>query len=224
MKNAILILAIFLFSLSNAQEQKRSISVNGTHELTLPADQINIEVKIETIDSSIEYSKKANDKSTNDLLMILKNEDIQSSDISVSPIRLGKKYDYINNVKKFIGYFTEVDVSVLLKDLSKYYELSNKIATKNIYEIQRSSYGISNYESVHRSVYEKALLAAKEKAEYMAKALGVNIGEVLSISESNYWGETSAFTNTMASEESKPSSSSGRITIRRSVRVEFTLK
>lgn len=224
MKYFLLAIFIFCFVSLNAQDNQKYININGTSELILPADQINFTVQIKIIDDSIEESKKTNDKYLNELMSILKGIGINSNDIEISPIILGKNYENdINRVRIQKGFFTEVKVNFLLKDLSKYFELTNKISSSNYFEILNSSYNISDYEQQHRLAYEKALNAAKEKAEYMAKTLGVKLGEVLEIDENNYWQSYVNPSNIVTQVNSSDGSISGKVTIRRSVRVKFAI-
>ncbi len=215
---------ILCFTSINAQENLKYININGTSEVILPADQINFTVQIKIIDESIEESKKTNDKYLDELLTTLKSIGINSNDIEVSPITLGKNYEHdINRERKQKGFFTEVKITFLLKDLSKYYDLTNNLSSSNYFEIVNSSYSISDYEQQHKSAYEKALNAAKEKAEYMTKTLGVKLGEVLEIDENNYWQSYANPFNTVTQVNSQEGSISGKVTIRRSVRVKFAI-
>ena len=224
MMKVCLILSLFYCTFSYAQEHQRFIDINGTSELVLSADQINITIQIRTVDASMERAKKSNDKYLDELLKILKDGGLKSNDMQVSPIILGNNYEFINRERKQKGFFTEVNVSVLLKDLSKYYDIINKLSSNDAFEIVSSGYGISDYELQHKLAYEKALMAAREKAEYMSKVLGVNIGEVLEIDENNDWQSYSAATNTISMDKLKSSDVSGKVTIKRSVRVKFALK
>ncbi len=222
-----LLLALIVFSsvFANAQEKQRYIDVNGTSELILPADQINFTVEIRIVDESIEASKKTNDKVLNEFMTILKNKSINKDDIETSPIRLGKNYKYKEDTRERIqdGFYTEVEVNFTLKDLSKYFELSNKLASNDNFEIQNSSYSISDYEQQHQHAYIKALKAAKEKAEYMTKTLGVKLGEILEIDENNYHQGYPNPMNSITEVNAKSGNISGKVTIRRSVRVKFAI-
>ncbi len=224
MKYFVLSLLIFCFVSSYAQENQKYVNINGTSELILPANQINFTIQIKTINDSIEDSKKTNDEYLNELMTILKSNGINSNDIDVSPITLGKNYENdVNRERRQKGFFTEVRITFLLKDLSKYFELTNKISSSNHFEIISSSYGISDYEQQHKKAYENALKAAKEKAEYMTKALGVKLGEVLEIDENNSWQSYANPFNTVTKVNSQDGLVSGKVTIRRSVRVRFAI-
>lgn len=224
MKYFLLIASIFCFVSANAQENQKYINMNGTSELILPADQINFTIQIKIIDDSIEESKKTNDEYLVELMTILKSNGINSNDIALSPLTLGKNYEYdINRERKQNGFYTEVGVAFLLKDLSKYFELTNNISSSNHFEITASSYGISDYEQQHKTAYKNALTAAKEKAEYMTTTLGVKLGEVLEIDESNSSQSYPNPFNSVTQINSQDGSTSGKVTLRRSVRVKFAI-
>ncbi len=215
MKKLFFALCILSFVFVNAQEKQKYIDVNGTSELILPADQINFTVEIRIVDESIEASKKNNDKIYAELINILKDEGIEKDEIETSPIKLGKNYKYKDDSRDRIqdGYYTEVEVDFTLKDLSKYFELSNNLASNNNFEIKSSSYSISDYEQQHKNAYIKALKAAQNKAEYMSKTLGVKLGEVLEIDENNYFQNYSLAANTVSSINSESGNVSGKVTI-----------
>ena len=223
MKNFFWALFAFCVVTAHAQQNQKYITINGTSELIRSSDQINFTVQIKIIDATVEESKRTNDKYLNELLTILKNTGFNSNDIEVSPITLGKYYEFIGGERKQKGFYTEVIVSFLLKDLSKYYELTNRMASSNNFEIVNSSYSISDYEFQHKLAYEKALKAAKEKAEYMAQTLGLKLGDVLEIDENNNLQTFSATSNTITKENSPTGDISGKVTIRRSVRVKFAI-
>ena len=224
MKYFILYLLFFCFTAVYPQTKTRYIDVNGTAELMVQADQINFTIQINIVGKSIEKSKKSGDKHLNELLAILKNIDIDSSDIEILPVTLGKNYEFVDGRREQKGFYTEIKVDFLLRDLSKYYELINKLSLNDNFEILNSSYGISDYEHRHVAANKKALKAAKDKAEYMAKTLGVNLGEVLEIEENNFWRGYSLASNSISAETPQSNSINGKVTIRRSVRVKFAIR
>ncbi len=181
MKISIVLFLILMSAASFSQQDQKFINVTGNAEIIKKADEMKFAVYIKTIDESVEASKILNDKYLVDLLIILKDAAIKSEDTEISPLSFGKYYDPVERgVQK--GYYTNTIVSFLLKDMKRYYEITNKLSTNNAFEIN-AEYAISDYEAQHRAAYEKALLAAMEKAEYMTEALNMKLGEVLEIEE-----------------------------------------
>jgi uncharacterized protein YggE len=224
MKYFFLSLFICSFGSTSAQEFHKYITVNGTSELILPADQIKYTIQIKIVAAAVEASKNANDSCRNELLRKLNKIGINSNDINVLPMTLGKNYEFNKGERKQRGFYTEVNVIFLLKDLSKYYELTNELSSSNQYEIKESTYNISDYELQQKIAFEKALLAAKEKAKYMVHVLGVKLKDVLEIEENNYWQAGSIYSNTIEQkQDSRAGDMSGKVTIRRSVKVKFAI-
>jgi uncharacterized protein YggE len=223
MKYFLLALLLVCFASPKAQENKRYINITGTSELILPADQMNFTVQIKTINDSIEESKKANDNHLNELMVLLKSTGIILNDITTSPITLGKNYEYKNSERIQKGFFTEVNVSFLLKDLSKYYEITNKLSSGKSFDNINSNYAVSDYELQNKLAYQKALKAAKEKAENMAITMGLKLGDVLEIDETNYAQAYPNPSNAITIVNSQDVNILGKVTIRKSVRVKFAI-
>ncbi|HSD63358.1 MAG TPA: SIMPL domain-containing protein [Ignavibacteriaceae bacterium] len=222
MKSLFPILFIIFFTSSYSQE--KFINVNGTAELNLNADQIDFSVQIKVINESIEEAKKKNDLYVNQLLKILKDTGIGSNDIEVSPITLGKNYDYSERERVQKGFYAMVNVTFILKDLAKYYDLTDKLASNENFEVISSNYDISDYEVQNQKAYENALTAAKSKAQYMCNTLGLSLGDVLEIDETGNSQPYPIPFNTMSKETSQNENPFGKVTIKRTVRVKFATK
>ncbi len=204
--------------------QQRYINVDGTSEIEVNADQVKFNVQVKVIDKTLPDAKKKDDEYLNQLLQILKGQDILTDDIEVSPITLGKNYEYTDRERVQRGFYALVNVSFLLKDLSKYYDLTDNLTKNESFEITGASYDISDYEKQNKKAYEEALNAAKQKAEYMCSTLGVSAGDVLEIDETgNSPGYPTPF-NVRTKEGGQPENPFGNVTIRKTVRVKFEIK
>jgi uncharacterized protein YggE len=225
MKFFLLALLLVCFTSPKAQENKKFINITGTSEVILPADQMNFSVQVKTISESVDESKKTNDIHMNELMTLLKNTGIRPNDITTSPISIGKNYETHEKERIQKGFFTAITVSFLLVDLSKYYELTNKLSSSNSFDNVNSSYAISDYELQNKLAIQKALKLAKEKAEYMSNSLGLKLGDVLEIDENaytpNYYSSNSLNSNVVI--DSQSYNISGKVTIRKSVRVKFAI-
>jgi len=215
---------LVLIFVATVYSQERYINVNGTAELNINANQINFSVQLKVIKGTIKESNEANDKYVNQLLQMLKETGINSDDIEVSPITLGKNFEFGGGERKQNGFFAQVNISFLLKDLSKYYDLTNKLASNDNFEVTSSSYEISDYEAQHKKAYEQALLAAKQKAEYMCSTMQVSLGEVLEIDASENPQLYPQPFNVMSRENNENENPFGKVTINRTVKVKFAIK
>lgn len=227
MKLCVVLVLLLAFFSTNAQDTRRYIDINGTAEVNVPADQIEFNVQIRVVRETIEDSKKQVDASVANLLKILKSFNLDEEDIIESPAILGKNYTYESGSQKLNGYFASATVSFKLKDLSKYYALSDQLAKDQTIEVVNSFYSLSDYETHSREAYEKALKAAVDKAGYMTKTLGVSVGRILSVDENNP-NYPMPYYNMKVMEQSNAGGGdaaaiSGKVNITRTVRVKFEL-
>lgn len=223
MKSLFFAFLVFCSISAFSQEKLHYININGTSELVTPADQIDFTIQIKSIGSSLEKSKSTNDKNLQELKDILVQFGIGSHAIEVSPIIVGKNNEYVTGKLEHKGYFTEISISFVLRDLTKYFDLSNRLCTNNSFEITNSQYSLSDYEAQHKIANENALKAAKDKAEYMSKSLGLKLGDVLEIEENSFtYNYTNPLSNTIVSSSEK-SNSAGKVTLKRTYRVKFAV-
>lgn len=213
----ILFLVLTIFT---AAAQTKFINVTGNSEIIKKADQARFTVHIKTINESLEASKTENDKNLSALLVILRNMNIPSDVTEISPLAFGKNYESTGEGTQQKGYFTSVNVSFLLKDLKRYYEITNRLSANDAFEIN-ADYNISDYEIQNRRAFEKALEAAREKGKYMSETLGLKLGEVLEIEE-NMDQPYPMLLNTVT-REIESGNITGNVSIRRSVRVKFAI-
>ena len=227
MKYVLTLLLVMCFATIHAQNAERFIDVNGASEIMVQADQIKFVVQIKTIGQTLAESKKLNDASLDKLLSILKNNGIAKDDMEVSPITFGKNIEYTNKGPVQKGFFTNEVVTFTLKDFSKYYTLSDELSKESALEITNSTYEVSTPNVYYKSAYEKALKAAKDKAEYMAAALGCKLGKVMEIDETSpvrpFYKSLNFAANTVSQEGGSGEDMSGKIELQKSVRVKFQL-
>lgn len=223
---------ILLFSaiLMNAQNAQKFITVNGTAEVVVPADCIVFNVHLKTTNELMAQAKKLNDKILDELLTTIKSLGILEDDIEIAPVSLGKNYEYGTSGRKEKGYFANVNLTFKLKDLTKYLVSTEQLSKYSSVELS-SSFELSKEKllSLSKDTYIKALTAARVKAEYMAAALNAGLTGVSEIEETGvdmplYQSRANAFNVSTEMDASVQNSLvSGKIIVRKSVRVKFDL-
>jgi uncharacterized protein YggE len=224
MKKIFILFLLFSGSLIYPQET-RFIEVTGKAEIEYPADQISWSVRISKIEDSLEESSKEVNSAFTDLLAILEQTGIDKNDIQVSPIQQGRYYEneYNRKSKRFVGFYSNMNISFILKDMSKYSQLVKKLSESAEFENLRSSWDDSNYEEHHRSALIQASDNAKNKAEYLAENLGAQLGSVLEIREGSSSTNYPNPFNTSTSLDYNAPVVSGKVSYIRSVTVKFEL-
>ena len=216
----LLLSASFLYS-----QESRYIEVTGKAEIEYPADQVSWIVRISIIEDLLEKSSMEANSALTDLLGILEQTVIDKNDIQVSPIQQGRHYenDYDKKSRRFAGFYSNISVSFILKDMNKYPQLVKKLSESDEFENINSSWDDSKYEEHHKSTLIQASDNAKNKAMYLADNLGMQIGSVLEIVEGGTsTGYPNPF-NTSTSLGYETPITSGKVSYTRSVKIKFEL-
>jgi uncharacterized protein len=166
--------------------KQKSINVSGSAEMEVVPDEIYVLVELR------EYDKKGGgkidiDAIKNDFLKAAISVGIPQTDISVQSYQGwdGNYWIYRKNKKKNPDLKASITYQVKLATTKKMDELVQKLddeATQNFY-ISRVSH--SKVEEFKKQLKIQAVKAAKEKAIYLADAIGEKAGEALTINEPN---------------------------------------
>ncbi len=114
--------------------------------------------------------------------LIMKNgvseKDIQSVNISINP-----NYVYNDGKSTIDGFIATHGLTIKIRKLDSVDQILTGISTIAGIQIQSTSYDIDNKTEFYRTARNLAIAKAQSKAEDMAKATGVSVGKVISISE-----------------------------------------
>jgi uncharacterized protein YggE len=170
--------------------KQRTINVNGHSELEITPDEIYVNIQLR------EYNKKNGDKVDietvrNQFLTAVKSMHIADTDIVVQGYSGwdGNYWYYQKNKKKNPDLKAGITYEVKVKTVDDMDKLVDKLddeATQN-FNISRTSH--SNMDSIKKQLRIQALKDAKDKADYLANALGNAVGDALIINDPTESGD-----------------------------------
>jgi len=176
-------------AISQEQVKQKTINVTGIAEMEVVPDEIYVAIELR------EYDKKGGSKVDidaikSDFLKAALSVGIPQTDISVQSYQGwdGNYWLYKKNKKKNPDLKASITYQVKLANTKKMDELVQKLddeATQNFY-ISRVSH--SRIEEYKKQLKIQAVKAAKEKAIYLADAIGEKAGEAITINEPNEIG------------------------------------
>jgi uncharacterized protein len=109
----------------------------------------------------------------------IKPQQIQTSRLVLSPI-----YDSRNPERKIVGYNASNTVTVRVEDLTLVGPVIDAGLKAGANHLEGVQFGLRNELPSRQQALKQAVNEARSKAQAMAEALGVNLGEVLEVSES----------------------------------------
>ena len=189
MKALILFLVLSLnFNVFADSDFEKTINVSGKCERKIMPDRVKIHAKIEILNKSQAESTKIANQKYNSLLKVYKSLKLENVEYETTEYRIFPHNPWENRKQVFKGYKTKIGLSVSTSEIKKVGKLLN---AGNIVGQDYLS-GPNQYvsDALKNKIYKECLTTAIEdandKASIIAKAAGVKLGRVLSVSESNY--------------------------------------
>ncbi len=185
MKKAFLIIATFFAIAVQAQEQKNQvpqISVTGEGKVKIVPDQAVVTVGFQNSGKDAKEVKTLNDEVVDKVIKFLKKSGIPATDYKTNNVSLYKSYDY---EKKKYNFQANQNLSITLKDLSKYDEIMMGLNDAGVNSINGVEFKSSKMDDYERDARKKAMVNAKQKAQDYVSVLGQKVGKALLITDNS---------------------------------------
>lgn len=164
------------------QKQIPQISVSGEGKIKVKPDQVVIKFGVENIGKDAPEVKKLNDETVDKVMKYIKKFGIPSTDFQTTNVNLNRNYDY--DKKKYF-YQANQNITILLKDVSKYDALMMSLVDNGINNISNVEFKSSKIEDFKSESRKNAMRDAKKKAEDYVSVLNQKIGKALLISDNS---------------------------------------
>ena len=172
-----------------AEGPNRTITVIGEGTAAASPDLARVSIGVTTsAPTATEATKENNDKMTG-IINTLKDlgiadKDIQTTNYSISPEFSSQK----GETNQITGYRVSDTVQVTVRNLDKIGTVLDQVTQAGANNISGISFSIENPATLRAEARAQAFADAQARAEDLAKLGGVQLGEILSISESTGGG------------------------------------
>ena len=190
----VLIALILAFGQFVGEEAQRVMSVSGSASVSVMPDKADIFVKITSLEDRAADAQRVNAESTSRVIAALKKAGVSEEDIETSSFRLypKQKWDEDEETYEIVGYEVIHVLKVETLNVKGVGDLVDKAVEAGADGIDRVSFSLTK--ARHKVVTAQALEAASSDAQNKSKAiserLGVRVGKISRISESNLFYET----------------------------------
>jgi uncharacterized protein YggE len=172
-----------------ATHAKHTLSVSGEGEVRAVPDQAQLSAGVVTQAKTAEAALSANAKAMNGVFASLRKAGIPEKSIQTSNFSISPQYPpyrqnaEAENERKIIGYEVSNQVTVILDDVSKVGATLDALVASGANSAGGVSFAIRNPTPLMMQARSEAVKDAIAKAQTLAKAAGVSLGPILSISE-----------------------------------------
>lgn len=179
-----LLIAILLFNTSVSAQNppaEKSIDINISASELLPGDLIIFNININAEGDTPREAFETHKKRESALADLLKKFKINETDINFQPVHINKRYS--NNEREMVPQ-TSQQVSVTFNDFKIYEDIQVSLIEHG-FDSFSGNFSSTELEKGKEKALEKAILLAKQRAEFIAKTSGVKLGTILKINYSD---------------------------------------
>jgi hypothetical protein len=173
-----------------------TISVEGVGEAVAIPDIATVSFTVQFEENTVAAAQAKATELVNSALAYLDEQDIDEKDIKTNSYNVYPQYDYIQTVcvpgvpcrggeQSLRGYQVSQSISVKIRDLETAGTILGGLGEMNIQNIYGPNLEIDDMDGVRAEARDEAIAQAKEKAQTLAKALGVRLVRVVGFWEDN---------------------------------------
>jgi uncharacterized protein len=216
----------------NMNSQQEGIWVNGEGKVVAVPDVATISLGISAQANTVALAQSQASEAMNNVLKALTDNGVAKKDIQTRQFSINKvsRWDKDTQQEIVIGYQVTNTVVAKVRDIPKTGTVIDAVALAggDLTRIDGISFSIDDPTAYQAEVREKAIAAARAKAEQMAKLSGVTLGKPTYISESSYIPGP-VYRADMAKESSVPTAAPtpievGEQEIRVNVQITYAIK
>lgn len=160
------------------------VNVSASGEASQVPDTANISAGVVTEAEDSETAMRDNAAQMDKLIKAIEAAGIDKKDVQTSGISLSPRYHYQQDRKpRITGYVAHNTVSIKVRKIEKLGETLDALAAAGANQIHGPNLSIGEPEPLMAEARQQALDKARARAESYAKALGMKVRRIVSVSE-----------------------------------------
>ncbi|PIP74866.1 MAG: hypothetical protein CO135_03135 [Candidatus Levybacteria bacterium CG_4_9_14_3_um_filter_35_16] len=172
---------------NNGNTKTNVFHVQGEGKATAIPDTVTVTVGVTQDASEVIQAQSKVNQTTNKIIADLKKLGINEKNIKTQNYSVNPKYNYTSMGNKPDGYTVSQEIEIeskLIEKINKVIDLAT-IDGANIINGTNFTFSDELQKKLENQAREDAVKDAKQKAETLSKAAGMNLGKVVDITESN---------------------------------------
>jgi uncharacterized protein YggE len=208
-------------SRSASETTSGGITVTGTGEVETVPNEAEFSIGVRTTGETAREALTANSAQMRRLIDALKAAGVADSDIKTQDVSDSPDYEPSN---KDGAYTARNSASVRIRDLGRASAVLDAASQAGANEVYGPMLSRSNREALENRALADAVANARERAEALAEAAGVSLGEVTAITDQpEYGGPVYAMTEARAATDAKAPIEPGTEKVTAAVTVTFAI-
>ena len=177
-----------------------TITVTGSATVTLKADYAQVTVGVSTSARTVEEASEQNNAAIHTVIAALKEAGVAEEDIATSNYSVNAEYDYSSlGGQKLTGYNVSNQLRVIIRDMAHIGATLDKATAAGANTIYNIQFLSTKADAAQDEATAYAVQDAMRRAKLLANAAGLQLGSIVSISDSvtGYGGMPRTYKSTM---------------------------
>ncbi len=171
---------------NTGMNQPTGITVTGEGKATGKPDVAMVTLGVSRLADTVDAARNGAATSLDAMIKSMTGNGVDKDDIKTLQFNISPEYDYNNGKQTLKGFRVTNTVTAKLRDINKTSKVVDDAITAggNDVQVQNIAFTIDNPDDLKKQAREAAIADAKAKAQTLASATGVSVGDPISISES----------------------------------------
>lgn len=171
------------------QSSPSVVTVSSSEKVTVKPDIAQITFSIRTQAQDAAACQQKNTEETDKVVELLKGMGVEEKSIQTTGYYMDPRYDYTGSTQTLTGYEATSTLTVSDLPMDQLGSILTQSVEAGVNTIQSITYQSSQYDEMYAEALKLAVEAAKPKAEALAAASGLTLGQILQINESAPYSE-----------------------------------
>ena len=173
-------------TVATQQAENLGISVTGEGKASGSPDVVVLTLGVSVLAPTVREARDQAADAMNKVIDSLKGNGVQDEDIQTSQFMIQPEYDFREGEQSLRGYRLTNVVTAKLRDIDRTGEVLDEVAAAggDLTQVQGINFTLDDPDELRDEAREEAVGDAKAKAQRLADLSGVDLGDVISISES----------------------------------------
>lgn len=164
--------------------ERNVISISGEGRVVGIPDVATVDLGTNVEKKTVAEAQKENSRVMDQLIADVKAMGVESKDIQTTSYNVFPNYDWNDGKQTLRSYSVTQNVHVKVRNLDKVGDILGKAGQLGANQIGGISFAVDEPEHLKAEARDEAIMNAKEKAEALARAAGVELVRVVSFNES----------------------------------------
>jgi hypothetical protein len=165
-------------------QYKNTIAVSGEGKVLAKPDIGQVGLSVISDAATVVAAQKDNTEKMNKIIKAMKDSGIKEEDLKTVSYNISPRYQYSAGKSTIIGYEVTQTLEVKIRDLNKVGDILGQAASLGANQVGALNFTFDDPEKLQSEARQKAIANAKQKAQDLAGSLGVQLGEIVSFTES----------------------------------------